>query len=147
LEVFFDHGISAETRFLSKNNNMARPTFKPTAPMRKRVAESAGAGMSHEEIAIGLQIARGTLEKHFERELSVGAYAKRMDTIQAMFKTAKAGNVAAQKAYLALTPRASAPPLPKAPRKGKKEQANDDAQVAQKGTDWDNLLPGSRSVQ
>jgi hypothetical protein len=132
---------------LSKNSNMARPTFKPTQAQRKRVAIAAGAGMSHEEIAIGLQIARGTLEKHFESELSVGAYSKRMDTLEAMFKTAKAGNVAAQKAYLALTPRVSAPPERKVPKRGKKEQAQVDAATAHVGNDWEELLKAPGRVQ
>jgi hypothetical protein len=62
-----------------------------------------------------------------------------------MHRTAKKGNVAAQKAYMALDPQLSAPPVPKeAPKagaKGKKEQANEDAVEAQTGTEWNDLLP------
>lgn len=100
--------------------------------------------MSHEEIAIGLGLARNTLEKHFQTELSTAAYKRRIEALQAMFAAARKGNVAAQKAYLSLTPRAAAPPLsidaPKAKAAGKKEQAQADAAVAQVGTEWDELL-------
>lgn len=142
---------------LRRNRNMARPTYKPTAADRRKVAIAAGAGLSHEEIAIGLGIARNTLEKHFEAELSHGAYAKRLEVLVAMHAAAKRGNVAAQKAYTSLPmPRAATTPLPpdaaaapkgKAPAKGKKEQAQADALTAQAGTDWQDLLPGSSALQ
>jgi hypothetical protein len=103
------------------------------------VAIAAGAGMSHEEIALGLGISRPTLEKHFERELSIGAYEKRLEVLDAMHRCAKKGNVAAQKAYVALTPAIAAPPQEKP--KGKKEQAQDDAKTAAAGTAWEELLP------
>lgn len=113
--------------------------------------------MSHEEIAIGLGISRNTLEKHFEAELSHGAYAKRLEVLVAMHAAAKKGNVAAQKAYTAMPPpRAAATPLPpdevgppktKTAAKGKKEQAQAEALTAQAGTDWQDLLPGSAALQ
>lgn len=81
---------------------MARPTYKPTAAQRRQVAIAAGGGMSHEQIALGMGIARNTLEKHFEAELSTGAYAKRLEVLQAVHAAAKRGNMAAAKAYLAL---------------------------------------------
>jgi hypothetical protein len=129
---------------------MGRPAFAPTAAMRKRVAIAAGGGMSHEEIALGLGLARNTLEKYFERELSIGAYEKRLEVLQAMQQAAKRGNVAAQKAYMQLTPRAAAPPLPmpeKSKPEGKKAQAQADAQTAHVGTDWDTLLKAPVAVQ
>lgn len=119
---------------------MARPTFKPTQVQRRKVAIAAGAGMSHEEIALGLGIARNTLGKHFARELSTGAYEKRLEVLDAMHRCAKKGNVAAQKAYVALTPQAAAPPVPKPVAKGKKEQAQDEAGTAAAGTDWSDLV-------
>lgn len=124
-----------------------RPAFAPTLKQRETVAVAAGGGMSHEEIAIGLGIDRKTLEKHFEHELSVGAYEKRLEVLNAMHATAVKGNVTAQKAYVALTPAAAAPPLPPLdppqPQQpeGKKAQAQAAAKTAQAGTDWDNLLP------
>ncbi|MEY5099926.1 MAG: hypothetical protein RJA36_2645 [Pseudomonadota bacterium] len=103
--------------------------------------------MSHEEIAIGMGLARNTLEKHFAAELSAGAYAKRLEILQAMHAAAKKGNMTAARAYLANEPRVAAPPLPQSeaePRKqeplGKKAQANADATTAAVGTEWDTLL-------
>lgn len=140
--------------FLPNNRDRkkrGRPEFKPSAPQRRKVAIAAGAGMSHEEIALGLGISRPTLEKHFEAELSSGAYAKRLETLDALHRAAKKGNVAAIKAYNAMTPRAAAPPLepPKPPAKpeGKKAQQQADARIAQNGTEWEDLLPKSSSLQ
>jgi len=126
---------------MRKNTKSGRPAFKPTAAQRRKVSVAAGAGMSHEEIALGLGIARNTLEKHFERELSVGAYSRRLEVLDAMHRTAVKGNVAAQKAYVALTPAMAAPPAEQEKPKGKKEQAEADATTAARGTDWDDLLP------
>lgn len=65
--------------------------------------------MAHEEIAIGLGIARNTLDKHFAAELSQVAYLRRLDVLVAMHKAAVRGKVAAQKAYVAaLVPRIAA---------------------------------------
>ena len=115
--------------------------------------------MSHEEIALGLGISRNTLEKHFMRELSIGAYEKRLEVLDAMQRAAKRGNVAAQKAYMQLTPHAAVTPQPQEPKAsakasakepplGKKEQAQADAATAQTGTDWESLLkPGASPLQ
>jgi hypothetical protein len=131
-----------------------RPEFKVTPALRKRVAIASGGGMSHEEIAIGLGISRNTLEKHFEAELSAGAYRRRLEVLDAMHKSAIHGNVAAQKAYLATVPQASAPPVPAeqsetSPAKplGKKDQAQADSVTAARGTEWADLLPGVSQVQ
>lgn len=111
--------------------------------------------MSHEAIALGMGIARNTLEKHFELELSTGAYARRLEVLQAIHAAAKRGNMAAAKAYLAFDPKLAVPPAQapaqtpakparKAPPPGKKEQAQADALTAANGTDWDGLLtPGT----
>jgi hypothetical protein len=119
-----------------------RKPFKPTPALRRKVANGAGSGMSHEEIALGIGIARTTLLKHFRRELSIGAYEKRLEMVDAMHRAGKRGNVAAMKAYLALTPQASAPPV-KPAKLGKKDQAQVDADEAPTGTEWGELLPGN----
>ncbi len=126
---------------MRKNSKSGRPAFKPTPAQRRKVSVAAGAGMSHEEIALGLGIARNTLEKYFEQELSVGAYSRRLEVLDAMHRTAVKGNVSAQKAYVALTPAMAAPPAPKEEPKGKKEQQAADAVTAAEGTDWADLLP------
>lgn len=105
--------------------------------------------MSHEEIALGLGISRNTLTKHFDAELSTGACARRLEVLDAMFKAAKGGNVTAQKAYVAMTPKIMppAPDKPAASKTGKKEQAAAEAKTAQTGSDWESLLPGSAPLQ
>ena len=60
--------------------------------------------MSHEQIAIGLGIARSTLEKHFAHELSAGAYAKRLDALVGLFAAACRGSASAARAYLQREP-------------------------------------------
>ena len=122
---------------------MARPPFNPTAAMRRNVSIVAGAGVSHEEIALGLGISHVTLTKYFAYELTTGAYKRRQEVLGAMFKAAKNGNVAAQKAYAAMTPRVAAPPLSPEPAnapEGKKAQAQAAAVSAQAGTGWETLL-------
>lgn len=108
--------------------------------------------MSHEQIAIGLGISRTTLDKHFEAELSSGAYAKRMEVLVSLHQAAKKGIPSAAKAYLAAEPGLAAPPAPAAEPKptqplGKKEKAQADAVTAANGTSWDALLPSSTRVQ
>lgn len=108
--------------------------------------------MSHDEIALAIGIARGTLEKHFASELTAGAAQKRLDVIASLFTSAtKKGNTSAAKAYLEHAPQlttadgdaagGSKTVTVKARAIGKKAQANIDAQTAQQGTDWDGLLP------
>jgi hypothetical protein len=134
-----------------------RPAHVPTAAMRRNVSIAAGGGVYHEDIAVALGIGTDSLRKHYQHELSVGACQRRMEALCAMHKAAKGGSVAAQKAYMALTPRLAAPPAPAptaapdkpAPTKpvGKKEQAQVDAGTAQQGTGWETLLPTPGSVQ
>lgn len=152
---FFRPEFSSRAIFLTNNGarkKRGRPEFQASAAQRRRVAVAAGAGMSHEEIALGLGISRPTLEKHFEHELSIGAYQKRLETLDALHKAAKKGNVAAIKAYNSMTPRVAAPPAePTKPTvakpEGKKAQQQADAIVAQVGTEWEELLPKSSSLQ
>jgi len=126
---------------MSKNRKSGRPAFKPTAVQRRKVTNAAAGGMSHEEMSIALGISRNTLEKYFEKELSCGALNRRMDWIDVMSRTAMKGNVAAQKALLAMTPTLAAPPMAADKPRGKKEQAQIDAVGAADGTDWGDLLP------
>ena len=120
-------------------------TFRPTQKQREEVSIAAGAGVSHEEISLGLGISRPTLLRHFAYELTTGAYERRQEVLNAMYKAAKNGNVSAQKAYTAMTPRVAAPPLPVEPQPhGKKAQASADAVTAQQGTDWAEILPSDR---
>ena len=145
---------------------MARPTFKPTAAQKRQVSIAAGGGMSHESIAMVLGVSRNTLEKHFAKELSSGAYVRRFEAMQGLHAAAKKGNVSAVKAYLAGVPEfmppppeagaaalpaspatAPKPPAPLAQPLGKKEAAQELAKTVQIGTGWDGLLPGATPLQ
>lgn len=106
--------------------------------------------MSHDDIALALGIARGTLEKHFAPQLSAGAAEKRMEVLSSLFTSAtKRGNTSAAKAYLEHAPQPagagakgeSTPPAPKARPSGKKAIAQQDATTAQQGTGWEGILP------
>lgn len=140
-QVFFAGEISAGPPFMRKNAKSGRPAHKPTPVIRRKVTNAAAGGMAHEEIAIALGICRNTLEKHYEKELSTGALNRRAEVLDAMARTALKGNVAAQKAFLALTPTLAAPPVEQEKPKGKKEQQQADAVTAASGTEWEELLP------
>ena len=139
-----------------------RPAFKPTAAQRRQVSIAAAGGMRHDDIAIAIGVCRDTLAKYFEAELSAGAAARRMEVLQALYLAAKKGSSSAAKAFLAADPTLGVPPLtaqapekvapaaPPAPKLGKKEQAQADAQTAVQGTEWDQLLsstPGRVPLQ
>jgi hypothetical protein len=109
--------------------------------------------MSQDDIAVMLQIDPKTLRKHYEYELTTGAKEAREEILEAMRKQAKKGNVAA--ARLVLTGLTRAEPLQQptdasleiismpSQATGVKAQRNEDAKVAQKGTEWATLLPSS----
>lgn len=136
-----------------------RPSFKPTAVQRRKVAAAKAGGMSEDSIALALGITRPTLAKHFMVELTAGAAVKRMEAVDALFAQAKKGNVAAIKAVLLLgaaigepsQPGAADGEKPPAPapavRLGKKESQAIAAVSAQDGTEWAGLLPSSGRVQ
>lgn len=129
-----------------------RPPHEPTAATRRKVSIAAGGGMLHEQIAIALGINTDTPRKYYEHELSVGASQRRMEVLSAQFQAAtKKGSTSAARVYLANEPQVAAPPVPAptpapapaavAAKLGKKEQAQADAQTAQQGTGWAELLP------
>ena len=138
-----------------------RPTFKPTAVQRRKVAAAKAGGMSEDSIALALGITRPTLANHFMAELTAGAAVKKMEAVDALFAQAKKGNVAAIKAVLLLGAAIDPPPQPGAPagegapaaapapavRLGKKEAQQVAAVSAADGTEWSGLLPGSGRVQ
>ena len=132
-----------------------RPQHRPTKKLREKVEIAAGGGMAHENIALALGITRNTLEKHYARELTIGAAERRLEVMQALRAAAKKGRVAAIKLYLEHEPQIAVPPAPKPEAKpeakpaplGKKEQAQQDAVGAQAGTDWEKDLAPRRTLQ
>ena len=121
-----------------------RPPHQPTADQRERVAVLAAGGMSQVELSAAIGISEPTLRLHYAEQLTAGAAAKRALVLEAMFKAATAGNVSAQKAWLAqhreLQDPASLPVSRPAPQ-GKKEAAAEAAIEAQAGSPWSGLLP------
>lgn len=121
-----------------------RPEFKPNKAQRRDVEVWAAGGMSEVAIARVLNISRTTLRKHFGDELTVGGGKRKAEVLRAMFKAAKAGNVTAQKAFLARTDEKPAPqsPQPRTRPLGKKEVRHQDALTAGQGGEWgDDLAP------
>lgn len=128
---------------MAKNRKSGRPAFKPTTVQRRMVRNAAATGMSHEEIALALEIHRHTLEKYFADDLAGGALKRQMEFRDALARAGLKGNVAALKQLMQMTPTLAAPPVEPEKPKGKKEQQNEDAKTAQEGTGWNELLPAN----
>ena len=129
-----------------KKGSRGRPPYEPTLADRRRVAIGKASGMTHAALASALHIARETLEKYFEHELTAGADEKRLEIQEAMFKAAKKGNVAAAR-YLSQGVAASAAPVPEIPgaapsptADGLKAARDRAATTAQQGTEWQGVL-------
>lgn len=107
--------------------------------------------MVHDDIAMLLGITRPTLVKHFDHELSIGARDKRAEVLEAMFRAAKKGQVAAARVYMEhqVEGAGALPPVPVRPlkgdRKGKKQEQAEAAVTAANGTEWDKVLPAPNS--
>ena len=108
--------------------------------------------MTHDAIARVLGIDGNTLRKHFSAELEFGAQRKRAEVIGMLFKSAKGGNVTAQKKLEDMTKVVVAEAgiveeLPaeaaRTPKLGKKEEAAQAASTAGRGTEWGDDLGGN----
>lgn len=129
-----------------------RPPFKPTPKQRRAVEQMVSVGESKATIARALRIDDDTLDKHFADELANGLARRRMEVSDLLFKSARKGNVSAQKHLdqrigIAAAEAAfggdkpAAPAEQPRPRKlGKKEEAQAAAETAGSGTDWGNDL-------
>lgn len=121
-----------------------RRAFKPTVSLRREVEQMTSCGMSQDEIARSVGISTPTLEKYFFGELETGRAKRRREVIKLLFKSARSGNVAAQKKLEDMTSVTPAPgrggPAPASPPLGKKEQAQLDAETAERGTGWSDLV-------
>lgn len=133
-------------------SNTGRPPFEPTQEHRERVSIAASGGLTHDVIAAAIGISVPTLRKYFSDELTAGACGKRVEVLEALHAAAMRGNVTAQRAILAMPePRGIAPPAePEGDvqkPEGKKAQANAEAVVAQRGTEWEDLLGTTATPQ
>jgi hypothetical protein len=119
--------------------------FRPNRESRRNVEIWAAGGMSEVGMASALDISRTTLRKHFAREFAIGAAKREGELLKAMYAAGIAGNVSAQKAFLAR--RDLAPPAsePKPERPGKKAIAAAEAKKPSEDTAWAELIdPGGR---
>ncbi len=117
----------AENDGRSEPKRRGRPSYKPTLEARETVEQMKFCGESDNVIARALQIDPDTLRKHFADELQDGHAHRRREVIGLLFRSARDGNVSAQKhlegigrasgAAEALERRAD-----KAPKLGKKEE-------------------------
>ena len=126
---------------MAKIAKKGRPAFKPTTAQRRQVRNAAASGMTHEEIAVALEVHRHTLDKHFAVELSSGALHRRMEFLDTLARVGLKGNVTALKALIGMTPTLAAPAVEPEKPMGKKEQQAADAKTSATGTDWEELLP------
>jgi len=134
-----------------------RPQFRATPALIRKVEELIGSGVSEDDTARAVGCSTETLRKHFAENIRGARAKKRAEAIQLLWKSARAGNVSAQKKLEEMTWRVcadktviSATPesrrsAPKPANVGKKEAAQEAALSAGVGTDWgDDLLPRGR---
>jgi AraC-like DNA-binding protein len=122
-----------------------------TAALVRKVEELIGCGLSEDDTARAIGCSTETLRKHFAENIRTARAKKRAEAIQLLWKSARAGNVAAQKKLEEMTGRAVAEEAvlgdrpQKAEKRGKKEQAAANAETAGVGTSWgDDLHVGGR---
>lgn len=141
-----------------------RPAWKPTLHVRRTVEEMKACGESDNTIARSLGIDVDTLRKHCGNELEHGLSHRRREVIGLLFKSARGGNVTAQKRLEEITrtvgaaedfdratkpshgSEASTRPA-RSPKPGKKEQQREEAFSAGLDNEWgEDLapLPGTK---
>ena len=129
--------------------------WHPTDEQRNQVLLLRATGMSASAIASVLGVGEGTLRFRCNDELNFLYHKKKFEVIGLLEKSAKKGNVAAQKALLSLIekqelavygynkPAKSAVVPEKEPKEeklGKNEGLNLEAKTAHKGTTWADKL-------
>lgn len=129
--------------------------FEPTQEQRERVEILMAGAMSEEEIAISIGLSRNSLRKHFAKELRGGRAKRRSEVLVAMFTSAKAGNVSAQKGFIALGAVAAAAdefdrkvsaPAARPRKLGKKEEAAEAALTAGENSEWGDDLKAPSAI-
>lgn len=104
-----------------------RPPYRPTIEARQTVEEMKFCGESENTIARALGIDVDTMRKHFGDELADGHAQRRKEVIGLLFRSARDGNVTAQKKLEEMGRAAGASEAVKAretkpPKLGKKEE-------------------------
>lgn len=128
---------------MAGNKNSGRRARVFTSEERQKVKVLTASGMTQAQIAHVLKCSVPTLVAKFKNELEIGQAEIQSEMIMARYNSAKAGNVSAQNKMIEMTGAAPPPPpeAPKAePKKGKKEQAQEDAMTAHQSSDWGSVL-------
>jgi hypothetical protein len=138
---------------MTEKRPRGRPSHTPTDATKRKVSIAAGAGITRENIALSMGIDRDTLAKHYEHELTVVAQERCLAVVLAVYDKAVDGNTSAAKLYLQGIAKPEPVPTPTdasleivsmpSQATGVKAQRNEDAKVAQQGTEWASLLPSS----
>lgn len=137
-----------------------RPSFKPTATMRRTVEQMVACGDSHDTIARAIGVQDNTLRAHFADELKNGYAKKRKEILKLMYDGAKAGNATLIKRLEEMTrisgaaadfearqketgaPAATQAPVARAAKPGKKEVQREEAFHAGTNSEWgEDLAP------
>lgn len=132
---------------------IGRPLFKVTPRLKTQVERRIAAGWKQSDIAAEIGISIPTLALHFEAELSHGHAKRRGEALDLLWKSARAGNVSAQKALVALqmtgdpaAPVEAKPSPERSIKLGKKEIAKQQAESAGEGTEWGSDLDPSSGL-
>lgn len=124
-----------------------RPPHEPTPQSRSMVETFSAFGIPHEDIARVIGITAPTLRLHYREELDLGSIKANAKVAQNLFTIAcKPTREGLDAAKFWLRVRAGwseyspPPPIEREEKLGKKEIADRDAQTAEEGTSWSNLL-------
>jgi predicted ArsR family transcriptional regulator len=112
----------------TQRRGRGRPEHTPDRQSRQAVEQLVAARVGHRQIAYALGITHKTLEKHYQDELLNGVARKQKEVMAMLYRSAKGGNVSAQRKLYAIvygeTNNAEEKPAKKL---GKKEQLHQDA--------------------
>ena len=119
------------------STRVIRNTFKPTLDQSFKVSILAAEGMTTQDIAGAMGLSPPLIDKYFSEELKNGKNNLKLRILEALYKKAAKGNVAAQRF---LASRLFDPPVPKAKKIGKKEMAKLQAASCHNESDWGDLI-------
>lgn len=118
-----------------QKRNVGRPEHKPDRKTRQLVENGVTAGMTHQDIARAIGISWKTLDKYYAEELATGVARKRLEAISMLYRSAKGGNVSAQRKFYAIahgedvsSSSVDEDTFDKPKKLGKKEQVQRDAE-------------------
>jgi hypothetical protein len=83
-----------------KEETRGRPAHEPTDEKRKLVHTLSGIGLTHEQIAVKLDISPPTLRLYYSKELELGKAEAIAGIAQSLYQKAKSGDKACMFFYL-----------------------------------------------